>query len=247
MNGSQFRLFWIFVSAITLPAAVVLSTQLARRSFEKVKIRDQAITVKGYAEKRITADLANWSASVNVRNLDLATAYSQLETGRARVLKFLADNGFPAADVGLSPVSIRKLYTRTDKGIETNQLEGYVLRQTLSIESRDVQRAARVAREVSDLIKEGIELESEAPSYIYTKLDEVKIEMIGEATGNARLRAEQLVSHSPSHLGGLRSASQGVFQITPAHSNEASGSGENDTSSMHKAIKAVVTVEYAIE
>ena len=163
MNATQFRFFWLVIFGLTLPAAVVLSTNLARRSFEKVKLRDQTITVKGYAEKRITADLASWATAVNVRDLDLTKAYAELETGRARVLKFLEDNGFPAADVGLSPVNIRKLYTRTEKGIETNQLEGYVLSQRLSIESKDVQRVARAAREVSDLIKEGIELESSAP------------------------------------------------------------------------------------
>ncbi len=118
--------------------------------------------------------------------------------------------------------------------------------QNFTIASRDVNAVTRVARDAGGLIAEGIELNSNSPRYLYTRLDELKLAMLSEAVANARQRADLLVSGSGDRLGSLRSASQGVFQITPAFSNEISGSGENDTTSIDKVIKAVVTVEYAI-
>jgi hypothetical protein len=95
-------------------------------------------------------------------------------------------------------------------------------------------------------MREGIRYESRAPEYFYTKLDDLKIQMLGEAAKDARNRAEQLVSASGAKVGPLRSAQQGVFQITPPHSTDTSDYGVLDTSTVEKSIKAVVTMEYGI-
>src|SRR4029077_8073817 len=97
------------------------------------------------------------------------------------------------------------------------------------------------------LIQDGIAFTSNAPEYYFTKLDDLKIQMLGQATKDARERAEQLAVNSRSKVGALRSASQGVFQITPPFSTEVSNTGQSDTTSIDKSIKALVTVEYAIE
>lgn len=247
MSRIWFNWFWIIAFALMLPMGVVLSTHLARRSFEKVKLRDQTITVKGYAERPIVSDLAQWSARVTARAPVMTDAAASLEQARAAMQAFLQDHGFEPASVDLAPVNINILYVKNDKGNATNQIEGYVLSQLLTITSSDVKKVAVAARDASGLIAQGIELEGYSPTFLYTKLDDLKLTMIGQATENARQRAEQLVSGSTSSLGPLRSASQGVFQITPAFSTEVSGSGMNDTSTIDKVIKAVVTVEYAIQ
>jgi hypothetical protein len=247
MSRTTISIFWMVVFCIAMPLGVVLSTHMARRSFEKVKLRDQTITVKGYAEKPITSDLAQWFATVTVRQTTMTEAAYLLEAARERTLTFLSDHGFARGLVTLSPVSIRIVYVKDKDGNSTNQMEGYVLSQGFAIASRKVETVAAVARDASRLIAEGIELDANAPCYLFTKLDDVKLEMIGQATLNARQRAEKLISGSTSTLGPLRSASQGVFQITPPFSNEVSDSGSNDTDSIDKVIKAVVTVEYAIQ
>jgi len=247
MSTARLNFFWLIIFGMTMPVAVVLSTNLARRSFERVKIRDQTITVKGYAERSISADRATWSAGIVTRQPVMKDAYAELENQRKRLLAFLAEHGFKSADVDLNPVHIETQFTRDAKGVQTNTIEGYVVRQWVQIASGDVAAIAKVARDASDLIGEGIELDGNPPQYLYTKLDELKLEMLGESTKNARDRAEKLVSGSPSSLGALRSASQGVFQITPAFSTEVSDEGMNDTSSIQKIVKAVVTLEYAIE
>lgn len=104
----------------------------------------------------------------------------------------------------------------------------------------------RISRESSELIKEGVEFNSSSPQYFYTKVNDLKIEMLGEATKDAKLRAEQLAINSGGKVGALRSAAQGVFQITTAYSTEVSDHGIYDTSTIEKSIKAVVTVQYSI-
>lgn len=247
MSNFKLNLFWIVILGATMPLAVVVSTHLARRSFEKVKLRDQVISVKGYAEQSITADFADWNATITARDLQLASAYARLEADRIKMMRYLDSKGFPALKVELSPVDISILHPRDEKGNPTNMIEGYVVSQRLRISSENVSLISQTAREASNFIKDGMELSSGSPQYLYTKLDQMKIQMLGQATQNARQRAEQLISHSASRLGALRSASQGVFQITPARSTEVSDSGVNDTSTIDKTIKAVVTLEYAIE
>jgi hypothetical protein len=162
-------------------------------------------------------------------------------------MKYLDGKGFPAAQVEIAPVQVELVYKKDEKGNRTNVIEYYTLTQWVGINSNEVQKVAKAARESSSLIKDGIELNSLSPQYIYTQLNQLKLQMLGDASDNALQRAKLLVEHGGGHLGPMRSASQGVFQITPAFSTEVSSSGENDTSNINKVIKAVVTQEYAIQ
>ena len=88
MSSARINLFWLIIFTLTLPLAVVMSTHLARRSFEKVKLRGQTIRVKGYAEQTITSDRAEWSATIRERNADRTKAYELLEGHRERLLAY---------------------------------------------------------------------------------------------------------------------------------------------------------------
>ena len=90
-------------------------------------------------------------------------------------------------------------------------------------------------------------IESAAPSYIYTKLADLKIAMLADATKDATTRAQQIAGNSGSKLGPILDARMGVMQINPAHSYETSDSGRNDTSSFEKEITAVVSARFALE
>jgi hypothetical protein len=247
MSNARINLFWLVIFTLTLPLAVVFSTHLARRSFEKVQIRDQVVSVKGYAELPIVSDRAEWSARIVERHADRTQAYVTMSQQRDRVLGYLQSRGFTQEQVSLGPVHINEVHVQTDKGVETNAIEFYEVSQSYSIASSNVEAVSLAARDSGELIALGLSLQSYSPTYLYTKLDDMKLTMLSEATANARDRAERMIAGSGGRLGTVRSASQGVFQITPAFSTEVSGYGQNDTSSINKVIKAVVTVEYAIE
>ena len=243
---AKYNLVKLVIFTLTLPLAVVVSTHLARSSFEKVRLNGQTIRVKGYAEKPIVSDRAEWTTSITTRHLDRTTAYQKLALQRIDLLKYLEASGYAKEKVAMAPVRIRIRYKRDARQNLTNEIEQYEIEQSYTIADKDVHRLSKTAKDASHLIAEGIELESSSPSYLYTKLNDLKLDMLAAATLNARERAGKLVSASSNTLGQLRYASQGVFQITPAFSNDVSNSGYNDTSSLNKMIKAVVTVEYAI-
>ena len=89
---------------------------------------------------------------------------------------------------------------------------------------------------------------STAPLYYYTKLGEVKIEMLAEASKDARTRAENMVnSAGGATIGELKSADMGVININPANSTQGSWDGNNDTSSLEKDIITIVHAKYALD
>lgn len=233
----------IGVAGVALAIALVMGTQNVSRSIEFAK-RSQ-ITVKGFAAKSIVSDLAIWEMTLKTRNKDLAEAYKKLEIDRKAVLEFLQKLNVPAEAIELSATRTGVLYKK-DGYNETNIIEGYSLEQSFVVRHTDVNLVQKVASDATELLKNGIEVSSNPPRYYYSGLDELKVEMLALATRDARTRAQTMAENSESKLGVLRSAQQGVFQITPENSVEVSGYGENDTSSLKKVIRAIVTVEYSL-
>jgi hypothetical protein len=124
---------------------------------------------------------------------------------------------------------------------------GYTMSQTVEVRSSDVDRVTEVSRAATELINQGIMIDSGAPEYHYTRLGELKIQMLHEAAKDTRVRAQQIADATGAKLGPLRSARMGVMQINPADSTETSSEGNNDTSSLDKDVIAVVTSNFQLE
>jgi len=216
-------------------------------AFVKGKRGDQTITVTGSARKRIRSDLVIWKAGVSYQAPVLADAYRSISENVPRVKAYLIGKGIPENQITISSISSQTLHARNDQGEENpGQITGYSLRQELEVRSNDVDKIAKIAREATELINQGILLESMTPEYHYTKLGEEKITMLAEAAKDAKVRAEKVAESTGSRIGNVRTARMGVLQITPADSNEVSDSGMNDTSSLEKDITAVVNVGFGI-
>lgn len=237
----------LWVVCLIASLTLIFCTFLAMNTLKTIKMKNGSIVVKGYAQKPLVSDHTLWQIRIKVRAENLVQAYTQLEQNQEKILAFLINSGIEKHLITPSAVQADLIYKRTPEGHPTNAIETYELSQTYGISSHDVRLIERISQEISSLMKEEIHLLSFAPQYFYTKMDEVKIAMLGEAAKDAKLRAEQLVVHNTSKVGQLLSAHQGVFQITPVYSNMSSDYGENDTSSIEKTIKAIVTIEYAIQ
>jgi len=230
-----------------LAIGLIVAAFILKSGLVEIKSQGDEITVKGFAEKSIESDMAVWSGRISARGAQLESAYAKLEADRTRLLQFLEKSGATDLGVRLEPVSTRAVYETLSDGRRGNRVVGYELGQTVSLSSRDLDMVDRVAQSSADLIRDGVELSASPPQYYFTQLDELKVEMLAEASRDALRRAEVLAENSASRVGALRSASQGVFQITPEFSTDVSPYGMNDTSTRQKSIKAVVTVRYAID
>jgi hypothetical protein len=236
----------LFGLGAMLSVGMIVSTFLAAAALQKAKLANQTISVKGCAEREIESDVVTWQTTIWAEGAKTDDAYRKLKGDVSIVLGYLKEKGVPEGAMTVSSIYTAKLYARNERGNLTDTVTGYRLSQCVRVRSGDIEKVTGISRECTDLIAQGVEIDSSSPEYFYTKLNELKIAMLGEAARDARRRAEQLARDSGSKVGALRSASQGVFQVTPVDSTEVSDCGINDTSSITKKVRAVVTVRYSI-
>lgn len=240
------RTLVILTGQILIALTIIMSTLIVTSTIKQVKFGRGVISVKGCAEKEISSDFVKLDCAISASAGALLEAYSKLEKDQTILHKYLKDQGISDHEVVYSPIKTSIVYQKNEKGHSTNKIDYYYLQQDFSISSSNVPLISKVSQNITSLIKEGLEITSSPPSYFYLKLNELKIAMLDEAARDAHQRAEALVSQGGSRVGTLLSAHQGVFQITPASSTSVSDYGENDTTSIAKRIKAVVTMEYEI-
>ncbi len=238
----------VIILGLFLSVALVSCALIFSKTFLEIKkSTNNVIAITGSAEKRIVSDYIVWRSTVSKRAKDLKTAYVGLEKDLKKVIEYLKSKGVKDGEIIIHQANIEKLYKKTEKGYNTNEIEGYSLSQKIEVRSYDVKKIDEISRKSSELINQGIEFISKAPEYFYTKLADLKIEMLKEATQNAIKRAQAIAKSTGVKIGVLQSARMGVFQITPVNSYEVSWYGENDTTSLEKKVTAVVKVTFSIK
>jgi hypothetical protein len=235
----------LLLLGLALAAGLVIAATVVSSSLERIKLAGDKITVKGYAEEKVVSDAGTWRATVTVRAADLQSGYRKLEADTERVAAMLKTVAGDQA-VATSPINARPQFEIGPGGVQIGRIAGYELDRNFEMSSGDVALVGRVAAQASSLISEGVNINSWPPQYFYNDLNAVKVRLIGAATRDAQQRAEQFASGSGVTVGALRSASQGVFQITRPNSTETADYGSYDTGTVEKVVKAVVTVEYAV-
>jgi uncharacterized protein len=240
----MFNSKWKFLLLVSCLA--IFSAILAFKTAKYFLPPPGKITTKGYAERKIISDFVVWEGRLNARQATLEEAFEQLSTNLTIVKGYLKENGIQEKELTISPIQTSFLNKRDEHGNYTHTIEAYELSCNFFIHSADISRVTLIAEQITQLIEQKIAIESYTPKYFYTKIDELKIDLLGAAAKDALARANQLAAPTHSRIHSLRSATQGVFQITPAYSTTISDSGENDTSTIEKSIRAVVTMEYAI-
>ena len=243
-NGNGTLAFLLLGVALAL--GLIVSSFVVSRSLERIKLAGDKITVKGYAEESVVSDVATWRGTVTVRSGDLQAGYRELEADSTKVTQLLASLAGGNAQAQASAVTTRTVYAVGPNGAQTGQVAGYELERSFELTSPDVKLIQRIANDASALISEGVNINSWPPQFFFTDLNAVKVRLLGAATKDAQLRAEQFATNSGVTVGPLRSASQGVFQITRPNSTETADYGSYDTSTVEKVVKAVVTVEYSV-
>lgn len=206
----------------------------------------QVVNVTGSARKDVRSDLVVWRASFAVEDEALLGAHEKLAADRAKVERFLSRRG--VREIALAPVQFREITARAkdDDGETVQRRVGFRLIQRLEVSSAEVEAVPRLGTEASALLEEGVALVSDGLEFIYTKAGEAKVEMMAEATRDARLRAEQIAAQGNRALHELRTARMGVVQINPLHSAATSWEGNNDRSSLEKTITATVAATFSL-
>jgi len=203
----------------------------------RMKAAERSVTVRGLAEREVTADLATWTVSFASTATNLQTAQANTDRDAEAVRAFFAELGFPEEE--LTPAGINVSNYTNDGTVF------YTVRQRTVLRTRDIDRAQRAVRRQAELVRDGVVLEDGSGiSYTFTGLNDIKPEMVAEATKDARAAAEQFAQDSGAAVGGIHKATQGYFSID-ARDGEAGGWGIGDTP--FKKVRVVTTVDFALD
>ena len=206
------------------------------------------ISVKGVAEMDLTSDRGSWWGVVRARAATLPEAYANLEKSAESLRAFVIGRGIPADAITVASVSISREMKLDEKGNATNDVERFVLSQSIGITSTEVQVVRAIANDSTALIKQGVEVESGSPVFKVSTIEEAKLRLLEQATANALERAKTLARGSGNSVGKLANASQGTFQILARGSTSSSEwGGEYDTSTIDKTARVVVTLDYNVD
>lgn len=235
---------------IIIAIAIVLTAIIFSNAFKNRNRSSNTISVTGLGTKDFVSDLIVWSGNFTRRNMTLKDAYAELDKDRDIINSYLISKGIKKESIVFSSVDINKEYDNVyDEGTKKSRsvFAGYRLRQDVQIESREVDKIEELSRQVSELINSGVEFYSNNPQYYYTKMSELKIEMIAEATKDANTRAQKIAENAGGDVGSLKNADMGVFQIVAQNSSEDfSWGGSYNTSSKRKTATITVRLDYEI-
>ncbi|HOO27614.1 MAG TPA: SIMPL domain-containing protein [Lachnospiraceae bacterium] len=215
----------------------------------KSKAGAYGITATGSASCDFESDLIVWRGSFSAFGETTSDAYRTIKEDTQTVREYLEENGITEDEMVFSSVNINRHYNslyNEDGNYVGDELAGYDLYQDVCITSSDVDKVEKISRDITGLIESGIEFTSDAPEYYYTKLDELKLQLIEDATANAKERIDIIAEGTGSKAYALASASLGVFQITAQNSasEEYSYGGTFNTSSRDKTATITVKLNY---
>lgn len=244
--------------AVILALGFIIGALIMSSAWKKVANNNITITVTGSASKEIKSDLGIWNGMFSAESTTMEEAYKKLQETNSKIKNYLISFGFPAEKIVFSSINTTPNYDGKSanrnpfvdydvSSKSSSKITGYSLTQSVKIESPDVDKIDLLSRSVTELINQGIAITSGSPTFLYTKLSDLKIEMIGLASQDAKIRAEQIAKATGNKVGDVRSSRTGVMQVNAKNSTDVTDYGMNDTSSIEKTITAVVNVSFLID
>lgn len=235
------------LSAAVLALGFLLAGLFIGRGFVASRTADHFVTVKGLAEREVIADIALWPLRFVATHDDLGQAQTKIQRSKEAILAFLQRHGIEATQVELQGLEVTDVLAnpyRNGGPVESR----YIIRQSLMVRSSDPERIESASQDIGELVEAGVILSAEGgpsngPTYLFTKLNELKPALIADATANARKAAEQFAKDSGARLGGIRQANQGSIQILARDS----APGVMEENQRNKTVRVVATIDYYLE
>jgi len=225
---------WL-ASAGVIAVGLVVGGYLLGNGLVRAHEADRSVTVRGLAERDVTADLATWTIAYSATAEDLASAQSSVDEDSNAIRGFFKEVGFPAEELQPTGVNVSQF---TEDGVTK-----FTVRQRMTLRSNDIKRAQSAVKRQFDLVRRGVVLEEgSGMAYTFTKLNSIKPTMVAEATKDARASAEQFAKDSGTSVGTIKSATQGYFEINARDGDSGGGWGVSDTP--YKKVRVVTTVDF---
>jgi hypothetical protein len=224
-----------------LAIGVAVAGAFVGKGVENARVGDRSVSVRGLSERIVKADLAVLPLKFAAAGDDLQAVQADVDADTATVRRFLAAQGYAAAEIDLGRLEVTDQFAREYQ--QQNVAARYRVAQTVIVRTGNVDRVQATTRQLDQLIRQGVVLQDyTGPSYLFTKLNDVRPQMIAEATASARTGAQQFARDSGAQLGGIRAATQGSFEILGR--DEV---GYEPASQVFKKVRVVTTISYRLK
>ena len=221
MRTFQFKFFG---EALILAAGIFLGGRAIKQGIVQFKELDRTVTAKGLSEKEVKADKATWPLKFKELGNDPAELYDRIEKNTQTIVSFLKANGFSAEEISLAPPTLVDQQANMSYSSETVRYR-YKANCVVTVVTKNVDLVRKLVSRQTELMRQGVTIvgneydEGSVVTYEFTGLNDIKPEMIAEATKNARKTAERFAEDSDSKLGKIRTADQGQFSIDSRDQN----------------------------
>jgi len=237
-------LIWILVLSLSIALGGFFIGNGVYKSMAR-----RTVTVKGLAERDVVADTAIWNVKFNAVGVDLADIQNAIDEDIQKTRVFLMDKGFKETEIQNLRVQVRDKfagYSAEERDSQSNK-DRYVIETGVMVRSNNVQLVDAASRKMGELVKQGVTITEDytGPLYIFNGLNEIKIQMIEDATKNATSAGEQFAKDANARLGKIQSANQGVFSITARDPIDAWS--DNEKQSINKRVRVVSTITFYLK
>lgn len=224
---------------VFLAIGIAVGGYFIGQTMYNAKVALNTAEAKGLAERRVQSDRANWDIGFSIagtKKSQIPALYKKSEENQEIIISLLKENGFEDDEIKTGIIDYYYNEYRDENRIlvdEVHQLSG-----SISIETDKVHLISKVRGVVNKLIAKGIDIENRAPKYYFTKLNEIKPDMLREAAQNARIAANEFAENAGVSVGRIRSARQGGFNVRDA------GQEYGDTGEIEKEVRIVTTITF---
>jgi len=242
----------IWIVSIALIISFGISALFIGRSLQRFKAEDRSVSVKGFSEREVKADLAVWIIQTRMANNDLMEGSKAIEEAKNKVINFMVQNQIKQEEIIVEGIGVTDKKAQQYDNLQQGNAFRYLITQNFQIRSNNVDLIQKVSRMTGELLQVGVFLSSSnygnPLQFYFTKLNDIKPEMITEATKNARKAAQQFASENDSKLGQLKKATQGLFTIVDRTASLSGGEGgfASGTNDLFKKVRVVISAEYSI-
>lgn len=227
------------IEAVIIGLGLLLAGWCVYCGFTSLAERDRTVSVRGFSERTVDADKVTWPIKLKLIGDDIASLSGQINVSKAKVVKFLKENGIPEKDIAVAAPKVTD-YTMQDYKPD-NIKSRYAMEMMITVASNKVDLVRSLTYRTADLMAQGVTIAGEdygqGINYEYSGLDKIKPAMIEASTKNAREAAEKFAKDSGSKLGKIKSATQGYFSIDDRDQNTP----------WIKKVRVVTSVEYYLK
>lgn len=227
-----------FGGVAIISVAIIICSLILAGGMKNIMKNQRTVSVRGLSEREVDADLGVWKLSFSLGGDDLSKLKNEIIQKNLVVIEYLNQHGLDENDYSVLAPEIND--TTVNIYIDSSRRGfNYIAKQSILIRTNKVQAVKNASSDTLDLMGKGISVTSDYDNkvqYYFNGLNEIKPEMIAEATENARKAAEQFAHDSGSKVGKIQNASQGLFSI-----EDAAPGLENK-----KSVRVVTTVVYSL-